>query len=155
MLFSSIQTTENFKNILTSSKMFSSHESSWWELNRCGWYIQSGTSYYLQSKYKMSKWPNKRFEHNIFHDEQAIYPLETGKTPEIFGEKIDSIWNLNKSEMQGGDMSFLICGPWPGGSVSQPFTQNGWIFAQFWWQNARLPRTSHFESQQKYFLFLL
>jgi len=24
----------------------------------------------------MSKQPNKRFEHNIFHDEQAIYRLE-------------------------------------------------------------------------------
>ena len=27
----------------------------------------------------------------------------------------------------GGDMSFLICGLWP-----------GWSFAQFWWQNTKI-----------------
>jgi len=102
-----------------------------WELNRCGWYIQSGSRYQdikWPTKYKMSRQPNKWFEHNIFHDEQAIYNIYFRYK---WGENRENSWNLWQknqfllilkfdSEEQkrnaGGDMSFLICGPWPGGS---------------------------------------
>ena len=81
------------------------------------------------TKYNMSKQPNKWFEHNIFHDEQAIYPLQSGRKQGKLLKSLANkfffwIWNLtlNKKRNAGGDMSFLICGPGPGGS-----------FTQFWW----------------------
>jgi len=74
----------------------------------------------------MSKQPNKRFEHNIFHDEQAIHPLEAGRKQvnllKSLAKKIhfsDLKFDIEQKGNAGGDMSFLICGPRPGGSFAQ------------------------------------
>ena len=40
----------------------------------------------------------------------------------------------------GGDMSFLICGLWPGWSFCPILVAKyqNWSFAQFWWQNTKI-----------------
>jgi len=77
----------------------------------------------------MSKQPNKWFEHDIFHDEQAICIYvsfingkKTGKLLKSLAKNqflLNLKFDTEQKRNAGGDMSFLICGPWPGGSFAR------------------------------------
>jgi len=111
----------------------------------------------------MSKQPNKLFEHNIFHDEQAIYPLQSGRKQ---GKLLKSLVNkyfflnlkLDTEQKAKCRWRYVISNlrSWTWREfypILVSFAHDGWIFAKFWWQNARLPRTSRrTDSQQKYSL---